>query len=108
MASLAYGKNWTLEFRLDKRGDALLMAVHFPKLQETDFVINVFRENEPGFNAYPLMKEWLRFFRSAVQDAAELWTIRTFVNESIVEKIGCLDNGDVVITQEQMPPYPYQ
>jgi hypothetical protein len=79
IASLAYWKNWTLEFRLDKRGDALLMVVHFPNLEETDFVINVFRENEPEFSPYPLIKEWLRFFRSIVQEAAELWTIRIVV-----------------------------
>ena len=51
------------------------------------------------------MKEWLRFFRSIVQEVAELWIIRIVVNESIAEKIGCLDADDVVITNEQMPPY---
>ena len=107
IASLAYWKNWALEFRLDKRGDALVMAAHFLNVQEIDFVINIFRENDPEFNPYPLMKEWLRFFRSIVQEVAELWTIRIIVNESIAEKIGCLDADDVVITNEQMPQYPY-
>jgi hypothetical protein len=105
-ASLAYWKNWALEFRLDKRGDALLMAAHFPNLPEIDFVINIFRENDPVFNPYPLMKEWLRFFRSIVQEVAELWTIRIIVNESIAEKIVYLNHGDLVITNEQTPPYP--
>jgi hypothetical protein len=105
IASLAYWKNWALEFRLDKRGDALVMAVHFLNLQDRDFVINIFRENDPELNPYPLMKEWLRFFRSIVQEVAELWTIRIVVNESIAEKIGCLDTDDVVVTNEQMPPY---
>jgi hypothetical protein len=107
IASLAYWKNWALEFRLDKRGDALVMAAHFPNLPEIDFVINIFRENDPEFNPYPLMKEWLWFFRSIVQEVAKLWTIRIIVNESIAEKIGCLDADDVVITNEQMPQYPY-
>jgi hypothetical protein len=107
IASLAYWKNWALEFRLDKRGDALVMAAHFPNLPEIDFVINIFRENDPEFNPYPLMKEWLRFFRSIVQEVSKLWTIRIIVNESIAEKIGCLDADDVVITNEQMPQYPY-
>jgi len=106
IASLAYWKNWALEFRLDKRGDALVMAVHFPNLPEIDFVINIFRENDPEFSPYPLMKEWLGFFRSIVQEVAELWTIRIIVNESIAAKIGCLNDGDVVITNEQTPPYP--
>lgn len=106
IVNLAYWKNWALEFRLDKRGDALLMAAHFPNLPETDFVINIFRENDPEFNPYPLMKEWLRFFRSIVQEVAELWTIRIIVNESIAVKIGCLNDGDVVITNEQTLPYP--
>jgi hypothetical protein len=107
IASLAYWKNWALEFRLDKRGDAFVMAAHFPNLPEIDFVINIFRENDPEFNPYPLMKEWLWFFRSIVQEVAKLWTIRIIVNESIAEKIGCLDADDVVITNEQMPQYPY-
>lgn len=107
IASLAYWKNWALEFRLDKRGDRLVMATHFPNLQDMTFVINIFQENDPEFNPYSLMKEWLRFFRSIVQEVAELWTIRIIVNESIAEKIGCLDADDVVITNEQMPQYPY-
>ena len=105
IASLAYWKNWALEFRLDKRGNALVMAAHFLNLQDRDFVINIFRENDPELNPYPLLKEWLRFFRSIVQEVAELWTIRIVVNESIAEKIGCLDTDDVVVTKEQMPPY---
>jgi len=108
IASLAYWKNWVLEFRFDKRGDALVMAAHFPKLQDRDFVINIFRENDAEFNPYPLMKEWLRFFRNIVKEVAELWTIRIVVNESIAEKIGCLNDDDVVVTNEQMPPYPCQ
>ena len=107
IASLAYWKNWTLEFRLDKRGDALAMAAHFPSLLDTDFVINIFRENDPELNPYPLMKEWLRFFQSIVKEVSELWTIRIVVNRSIAEKIGCLNDGDVVVTNEQMLPYPY-
>lgn len=106
IASLAYWKNLAIEFRLDKHGDALVLAVHFPNLQEIDFVINISRENDPEFNPYPLMKEWLQFFRSIVQEVAELWTIRIVVNESIAAKIGCLNDGDVVITNEQTPPYP--
>jgi len=108
IANLAYWKNWALEFRLDKRGDTLVMAAHFPKLQDRDFVINIFRENDAEFNPYPLMKEWLRFFRNIVKEVAELWTIRIVVNESIAEKIGCLNDDDVVVTNEQMPPYPCQ
>ena len=99
-------KNWALEFRLDKRGDRLVMATHFPNLQDMAFVINIFQENDPEFNPYSLMKEWLRFFRSIVQEVAELWTIRIIVNESIAEKIECLNDGDVVLTNEQTPPYP--
>jgi hypothetical protein len=106
IASLAYWKNWALEFRLYKRGDRLVMAAHFPKQPEIDFVINIFRENDPEFNPYPPMKEWLRFFRSIVQEVAELWTIRIIVNESIAEKIECLNDGDVVITNDQTPTYP--
>jgi len=105
VASLAYWKNWAFEFRLDKRGDALMMAAHFPKLPEIDFVINIFREYDPEFNPYPIKKEWLRFCRSIVQEVAELWTIRIVVNERIAEKIGCLNDGDVVVTNEQMLPY---
>jgi hypothetical protein len=105
IASLAYWKNWTLEFRLDKRGDALVMAAHFPKLQDRDFVINMFRENDPEFNPYPLMKEWLRFFRNIVKEVAELWTIHIVVNESIAEKIGCLNDDGVVITNEEILPH---
>lgn len=107
IASLAYWKNWAVEFRLDKRGDRLVMTAHFPNLPENDFVINIFRENDPELNPYPLMKEWLRFFRSIVQEVAELWTIRIIVNESIAEKLGCLNDSDVVTTNEQTPPYPY-
>jgi len=106
IASLAYWKNWKLEFRLDKRGDALVLAVHFPNLQDRDFVINIFRQKNTEFNPYPLMKEWLRFFLSMAEDMAELWTIRIVVNESIAEKIGCLNDRDVAITDEQTPPYP--
>jgi hypothetical protein len=106
IANLAYWKNWALEFRLDKRGNALVMAAHFLNLQDRDFVINIFRENDPELNPYPLMKEWLRFFRSIVQEVAELWTIRIVVNESIAEKIGCLNDDDVVITNEEILPYP--
>jgi hypothetical protein len=106
IASLAYWKNWALEFRLDKRGDTLVIAVHFLNLQDADFVINVFCENDQEFNPYRLMKEWLRFFRGIVQEVAELWTIRIVVNESIAEKIECLNESDVVVTNEQMPPYP--
>ena len=106
IANLAYWKNWALEFRLDKRGNALVMAAHFLNLQDKDFVINIFRENDPELNPYPLMKEWLRFFRSIVQEVAELWTIRIVVNESIAEKIGCLNDSDVVITNEEILPYP--
>lgn len=106
IANLAYWKNWALEFRLDKRGNALVMAAHFLNLQDKDFVINIFRENAPELNPYPLMQEWLRFFRSIVQEVAELWTIRIVVNESIAEKIGCLNDSDVVITNEEILPYP--
>ena len=108
IASLAYWKNWALEFRLDNRGGALVLAVHFPNLQDRDFVINIFRENDTEFNPYPLMKEWLQFFRSSVQEVAELWTIRIVVNDSIAEKLGCLNDSDVVVSNEQMPPYSCQ
>jgi hypothetical protein len=104
IASLAYWKNYTLELRLDKHRNTLVMAAHFPKLQDRDFVINIFRENDPQFNPYPLMKEWLHFFRNVVKEASELWTIRIIVNESIAEKIGCLHANDVVITNEEMLP----
>jgi hypothetical protein len=50
IASLAYWKNWVLEFRLDKRGDALVMAARFPNLEDRDFVINIFLENDSEFN----------------------------------------------------------
>ena len=105
IANLAYWKNWALEFRLDKRGDTLVTAAHFPNLTEMDFVINIFRENNPELNPYPLMKEWLRFFRSIAQEVVELWTIRIVVNESIAEKIGCLNDDGVVITNEEILPY---
>lgn len=105
IANLAYWKNWALEFRLDKRGDALVMVAHFLDLQDRDFVINIFRENNPELNPYPLMKEWLRFFRSIAQEVVELWTIHIVVNESIAEKIGCLNDDDVVITNEEILPY---
>src|SRR5688572_21817837 len=72
IANLAYWKNWALALRLDKRGNSLVMAAHFPNLPEIDFVINIFPENEAESNPYPLMKEWLRFFRSIVQEVAEL------------------------------------
>jgi hypothetical protein len=107
IADLAYWKNHALEFRLDKRGDALVMAAHFPKIQDRDFVINIFpNEQYEGFDAYPTLKEWLRFFRNYVKEVAELWTITIVVNKDIAEKIGCLNDSDVVITNEQMPPYP--
>jgi len=106
IANLAYWKHWALEFRLDHCGDALMLTVHFPKLQDKDFLINIFQENDPEINPYPLIKEWLWFFRTIAQEVAELWTIRIIVNESIAEKIGCLDTEDVVITNEQTPPYP--
>ena len=105
IANLAYWKNWAFEFRLDKRGNALVMAAHFLNLQDRDFVINIFQENNPELNPYPLMKEWLRFFRSIAQEVVELWTIRIVVNESIAEKIGCLNDDDVVITNEEILPY---
>jgi hypothetical protein len=35
----------------------------------------------------------------------ELWTIRIVVNESIAEKIGCINDSDVVITNEEILPY---
>ena len=106
IASLAYWKNWALELRLDKCGAALVMAAHFPSLQDMDFVINIFRGNDSEFNPYPLVKEWLRFFRSIAHEVAELWTIRIVVNESIAEKLGCLNDDDIVVTNEQIPPYP--
>ena len=105
IANLAYWKNYTLELRLDKHGNALVMAAHFLNLQDRDFVINIFQENDPELNPYPLMKEWLRFFRSIAQEVAELWTIRIVVNESIAEKIGCLKDDGVVITNEEILPY---
>jgi len=105
IANLAYWKNYTLELRLDKHGNALVMAAHFLNLQDRDFVINIFGENDPELNPYPLLKEWLRFFRSIVQEVAEIWTIRIVVNESIAEKIGCLNDDDVVITNEEILPY---
>ena len=108
IADLAYWKNWTMEFRLDERGDALVMAVHFPKIHDKDFLINIFpNEAYDGFDAYPTLKEWLRFFRNYVKEVSELWTIRIVVNESIAGKLGCINDGDVVISNEEMPPYPY-
>jgi hypothetical protein len=106
IASLAYWKNWTLEFHLDQCGNALVIAVRFPKLQDMDFVINVFRENDQGCSPYPVMQEWLRLFRSILDEVAEVWTIRILVNETIAERIGCLKDDDVVVTREEVPPYP--
>ncbi len=108
IASLAYWKNWALEFRLDQRGDVLVMAARFPNVPDMDFVIDVFRENHPEIDPYPLLKEWLRFFRSIVQEAAELWAIRIVINESIAEETGCINDKDVLVSKEQMPPYPCQ
>ena len=106
IASLAYWKNWALEFRLDQRGDVFVMTALFPSVPHMDFVINVFRENHPEFDPYSILKEWLRFFRSIVQEAEELWTIRIVVHEAIAEKIGCINDKDVMVTKEQLPPYP--
>ena len=106
IASLAYWKNWALEFRLDQRGDVLMLAAHFPNVPDMDFVINVFRKNHPEFNPYPILQEWLRFFRSIIQEAEELWTIRIIVHEDIAEKIGCINDKDVIVTKDQLPPYP--
>ena len=108
IASLAYWKNWTLEFRLEQRGDVLVVAAHFPNVPVMDFVISVLRENDPEFSPYPLLKEWLRLFRSIVEEAKELWTIRIAMHEGIAEKIGCINDKDVIVTKEQLPPYPCQ
>ena len=108
IASLAYWKNWTLEFRLEQRCDMLVLAARFPNVPHLDFVINVLRENDPEFSPYPLLKEWLRFFRSIVEEAKELWTIRMVIHEGIAEKIGCINDKDVIVTKEQLPPYPCQ
>jgi hypothetical protein len=108
IASLAYWKNWALEFRLDQRGDALVLAARFPDVPDMDFVINVLRKNDPEFSFYPLLKEWLRFFRSIVEEAKELWTIRIVMHEGIAKKIGCIHEKDVIVTTEQLPPYPCQ
>lgn len=108
IASLAYWKNWVLEFRLDRRGEVLVMAARIPNIPDMDFLINVFREDNSEFNPYSLTKEWLRFFRSIVQEVAELWTIRILVDEMIAERIGCLNDDDVVVTKEEVPPYPCQ
>lgn len=106
IASLAYWKNWALEFRLDQRGAVLVVAARFPNVPDTDFVINVLRENDPELSPYPFLKEWLRFFRSIVQEAEELWTIRIVIHEGIAEKIGCINDKDVIVTKDQLPPYP--
>ena len=108
IASLAYWKNWALEFRLDQRGGVLVAAAHFPNVPDMDFVINVFHKNHPEFNPYPILQEWLRFFRNIVEEAKELWTIRIIVHEDIAEKIGCNNDKDVMVTKEQLPPYPCQ
>jgi hypothetical protein len=73
-----------------------------------DFVINVLRENDPEFSPYPLLKEWLGLFRSIVEEAKDLWTIRIVIHEGIAEKIGCINDKDVIVTKEQLPPYPCQ
>jgi hypothetical protein len=106
IADMAYWKNYPLEFRLDKRGDCLVSSVHFPTT-DRDFIINIFRDGiDKQFDPYATLKEWLRFFRNYVKEVAELWTIRIVVNESIAEKIGCLNDDDVVITNVEMLPSP--
>jgi hypothetical protein len=83
------------------------MAIYFLKSQDRDFVINIFlHQKYMGFDAYPTVKEWLWFFRNYVKEVAELWTIHIVVNESIAEKLGCLNDSDVLIMNELAPEYP--
>jgi hypothetical protein len=84
IAYLAYWKDYTLEFRIERFGRSIVVMAHFPKQPEFDCILAVFydrRELHAG------MQKWFDCFCRLVQDHAKIWQIHLIVDKPTYRKL---------------------
>ena len=86
IAYLAYWKDLTLEFRLERAGKNLVVAARFPREPELTCVLDVFPgcDNPSSEQARSLedLQEWFAFLCQVVREHAQIWQIHLIVARS--------------------------
>ena len=84
IAYLAYWKDYSLEFRIERFGRSIVVMAHFPKQPEFDCILAVFyarRELHAG------VQKWFECFCRLVQDHAQVWQIHLIVDKPTYRKL---------------------
>ena len=91
IAYLAYWKDITLEFRLERAGKNLAATARFPREPELTCVLDVFPgcDNPSSEQARPLedLQEWFTFLCQVVREHAQIWQIHLIVAKSILSRL---------------------
>ena len=91
IAYLAYWKDITLEFRLERAGKNLVVAARFPREPELTCVLDVFPGCDcPSSNqTRPLedLQEWFAFLCQVVREHVQIWQIHLIVAKSILSRL---------------------
>ena len=102
IAYLAYWKDVTLEFRLERAGKNLVVAARFPREPELTCILDVLPGCDcPSSNqTRPLedLQEWFAFLCQVVREHAQIWQIHLIVAKSILSRLrSSLDRLDVFV-----------
>ena len=91
IAYLAYWKDITLEFRLERAGKNLVVAARFPREPELTCILDVLPGCDcPSSNqTRPLedLQEWFAFLCQVVREHAQIWQIHLIVAKSILSRL---------------------
>jgi hypothetical protein len=84
IASLAYWKDYPLEFRIGRFGRSIVVMAHFPKQPQFDGILAAFydrRELHVG------VQKWFDCFCRLVQEHAQIWQIHLILDKPTYRKL---------------------
>jgi hypothetical protein len=84
IAYLAYWKDYTLEFRIERFGSSIVVLARFPKQPEFDCILAVFHARHERHDG---LQKWFECLCHLVQDHAQIWQIHLIVDKPTYRKL---------------------
>jgi hypothetical protein len=83
-AYLAYWKDYSLEFCIERSGKSIVVMAHFPKQPEFDCIMAVFHDRQELHDG---VQKWFECFVHLVQEHAQIWQIHLVVDKPTYRKL---------------------
>jgi hypothetical protein len=84
IASLAYWKDYPLEFRIERLGKTIVVMARFPRQPKFDCMLAVFHDRH---ELHTGVQQWFECFCRLVQDHARIWQIHLIVDRHTYRKL---------------------